>query len=98
MFYGLFPYFSTPVSTTTGKCVIAFFLIRRLQVQVLSGVLDIKSIISSVCGTYEFQLYGLLKLITHCNYDVWRGEVTDAKTEESVPEELSGQKSILFVV
>ena len=74
------------------------FLIRRLQVQVLSGVLDIKSIISSVCGTYEFQLYGLLKLIKHRNYDVWKGDVAYAKTERSEPEKMSGQKSMLFVV
>ena len=47
---------------------------------------------------FEYQLYRLLKLIKHRNYDVWKEEVTYAKTEEPVPEELSGQKPILFVV
>ena len=46
----------------------------------------------------KFQLYGLLNLIKHRNYDVWERRGTHAKTEEQAPEELSGQKSSLFVV
>jgi len=40
-------------------------------------------ILSSVCSTFEIQLHGLLKLLRHRNYDVWKGNVTYAKTEES---------------
>ena len=46
----------------------------------------------------RFQLYGLFEPIKHRNYDVWERKKTHAKTEKQAPEELSGQKSSLFVV
>jgi hypothetical protein len=47
---------------------------------------------------FDNQLYGLLNLAKHRNYDVWKGDVTYAKIEEQTPEEMSGQKPSLFVV
>jgi len=45
----------------------------------------------------ESQLYGLLKLIKHRNYDVWENEVTYAKTKEWNAKELPRPKSGVFV-
>ena len=47
---------------------------------------------------FGVQLYGLLKLDKHRKYDVWKGEVTYAETEESVASNVPRPKSGLFVV
>jgi hypothetical protein len=53
---------------------------------------------SSVCSTFEIQLYGLLKLLKHRNYDVWKGDVTYAQTEEQIAKNVPGPKSGVFLV
>jgi len=46
---------------------------------------------------FDIQLYGLLKLDKHRPYDVWKGEVTYAETEEQVAQDVPRPQSSVLV-
>ena len=60
---------------------IAGLSIRWLRVRVPSSSIGFTLENKVFAALLDIQLYGLLKLIKHRNYDVWKGEVTYAKTD-----------------